>query len=235
MLALIFIKGMLAVPVELVRNTFAAPPVAPHDAVAEANHRIANNLAMVAGLVRMHARRVEAKAEVMGNDKVRLMLEEIGSRIDTVGRLHGLLARGEDSKSVDVCAYLREISEAVISSLTVAAKAKLSVHATGECMMASERALPLGFIVVELVTNAVKYAHPTGITGTIAVSCAGADGCMVVEVSDDGVGLPEGLDPMRSGGLGLRLMRSLADQIKATLAFTDTGTGLSVCVRVPMA
>ena len=225
----------VAMPVELVRSTFAAPPVAPVDAMAEANHRIANNLAMVAGLVRMHARRVEAEPGAMESDKVRLLLEEIGSRIETIGRLHGLLARAEDGKSIDVCAYLREICGAVVASLTVAAKARLSHHSGGPCLMASERALPLGFIVVELVTNAVKYSHPSGVTGNITISCASAEGCFVVDVSDDGVGLPEGFDPMQCGGLGLRLMRSLAEQIKATLSFTDTGTGLSVCVRVPTA
>jgi len=55
-------------PVELVRNAFAAPPVAPHDAVAEANHRIANNLAMISGLVRMYGRRITAAAEPLDID-----------------------------------------------------------------------------------------------------------------------------------------------------------------------
>ena len=202
--------------------------------VAEANHRIANNLAMISGLVRMYGRRIAATAEPLDTDDIRLLLEEIGSRIETVGRLHGLLARAGDSKTIDVSDYLREISEAVVGSLTFAARAKLTYRSTGTCVMGPERALPLGFIVVELLTNAVKYAHPAGVTGHIMVGCSTVNGNVVVDVDDDGVGWPEGFDPAASGGLGFRLMRSLVDQLKAELTFDDTGTGLSARVQMPL-
>ncbi len=221
-------------PVELVKTTFAASPLADGDAMAEANHRIANNLAMVAGLVRLHSRRIEAAGEPLSSDDARILLEEIGSRIETVGRLHGLLARTQDGRSIDVGSYLREISEAVLGSTTFAGKARLGYMASGACLMAPERALPLGFIVVELITNAVKYAHPTGLTGVITVACRNGNGSITVDVADDGVGLPDGFDPKVSGGLGFRLMRSLADQVRATLSFDDTGTGLAARVQVPL-
>ena len=221
-------------PAELVKMTIASLPLAGGDSMAEANHRISNNLAMVAGLVRMYGRRIDGTDEPLDNDAVRILLEEIGSRIETVGRLHGLLARTQDGRSIDVGSYLRELSEAVVGSLTFAAKAKLSYTTHGACLMAPERALSVGFIVVELITNAVKYAHPAGSAGEIAVSCHNGDGRITVDVSDDGVGLPAGFDPRVGGGLGFRLMRSLAGQVGATLAFKDTGTGLSVRVRAPL-
>jgi len=226
--------GTLNMPVELVKTAFASPPIGGDDAMAEANHRIANNLAMIAGLVRMNGRRLAAAPRPATSGEVLVMLEEIGTRIDTVARLHGLLARADDSRSIDIGDYLRELSEAVVGSLTVAAKARLSFHATGDCLIASERALPLGFLVVELITNAVKYAHPAGVTGLIDVSCEGGNGNIVVAIADDGVGLPEGFDPEQSGGLGFRLMRSLAEQVKAKLTFHDTGTGLTARVQLPV-
>jgi two-component sensor histidine kinase len=220
-------------PAELIKTTIASPPLAGGDTMAEANHRIANNLAMVAGLVRMYGRRIEGTDEPLDNEAIRILLEEIGSRIETVGRLHGLLARTHDAKWIDVGGYLRDLSEAVVSSLTFAAKARLSYTTRGTCLMAPERALPLGFVVVELITNAVKYAHPAGLAGEIGVSCHSGNGGITVDVSDDGVGLPEGFDPTINGGLGFRLMRSLADQVGATITFNDTGTGLSVRVQAP--
>ena len=73
--------------------------------------------------------------------------------------------------------------------------------------MPPERTLSLGFIVVELVTNAVKYAHPTGVAGEIRCDVSSApDGRITVEVSDDVVGLPEGMDPMKASSLGLRVV-----------------------------
>jgi len=221
-------------PLELVKNAFSAPPLPEGDGMAEANHRIANNLAMVAGLVRMHARRVASAPQPPTADEILNMLEEVGTRIDTVARLHRLLAHSDNGRSVDVGDYLGELSEAVVGSLTASAKARLSYRASGNCQIACERALPLGFILVELITNAVKYAHPAGVTGVIAINTTGGNGNIIVEVIDDGVGLPEGFDPASSGGLGFRLMRSLAEQVRAGLTFHDTGTGLTARVQLPV-
>ncbi len=101
------------------------------------------------------------------------------------------------------------------------------------CLLAQERALPVGLIIGELVTNAVKYAHPTTVTGKILAGCQTLGGIIVVHIANDGVALPEGFDPMRDGGLGLRLVRSLVQQVGGKLVFDDTGVGLSVAVRIP--
>jgi two-component sensor histidine kinase len=94
--------------------------------------------------------------------------------------------------------------------------------------------LSIGFIVVELVTNAVKYAHPTGVAGEIKVACAqDPDGTITVAVSDDGVGLPEGMDPMKADSLGLRIVRSLAAQLGARVSFAHDALGLSCVLQIP--
>ena len=217
----------------LLKNSSASGPIsAPNDAVAEANHRIANNLALVASLVRMQARDLQTNAPGVGNQGVQLLLEEIGGRIETIGRLHRLLVQG-CSGFVDLTAYLNEISEAVVSSLAFAGKARLAHVSDRATMVPAECALPVGLIVGELVTNAVKYAHPTGVSGRIAVGYRVLPSVIVVEVSDDGVGLPEGFDAATDGGLGLQLVRSLAVQLGATLDFIDREAGLTVTLSVP--
>jgi two-component sensor histidine kinase len=214
-------------------STFAPPPTSAHDAIAESNHRIANNLTLVASMVRLHARTVLRDDSDMPVVQVRSLLEEIGGRIDQIAHLHGLLAKADPGAPVDLCAYLREIAKTVVSSLTIGGNAHLTDASARECRVVPERALTIGLITGELVTNAVKYSHPAGINGEISVGCRSEAGTIVVEVSDDGVGLPEGFDPMRNGGLGMRLVRSLADQLKARLVFDNTGIGLSVQVHMP--
>jgi two-component sensor histidine kinase len=209
------------------------PLATPRDAAAEANHRVANSLAMVAGLIHIHARGIAAQAGSMDRAQVCVLLEEISHRIDAVGRLHRLLANLDSGTDIDLAAYLREIAEVVVSSLSFAGRARLVHDGTAGCLIAAERALPLGLIVGEVVTNAVKYAHPTGVVGTVTVACRRAKEKIVVRVTDDGVGLPDGFDPAHAGSLGLRLTRSLAVQIGATLSFRDTGTGLSVELALP--
>ena len=215
-------------------STLVPAALSSRDAIAEANHRIANNLTLVASMVRMHARSLGDGAEALPNDKVRALLEEIGTRIEQVAHLHGLMARHEHGKPVDLAGYLREICETVVSSLTFLGKATLEYAAREPCPVSPERALPVGLIIGELVTNAVKYAHPTSVTGKIIVGCRNLNGVIIVSVGDDGVGLPEAFDPMRDGGLGLRLVRSLTHQVGGRLSFDDTGLGLTVAVHIPI-
>src|ERR1700744_6475429 len=104
----------------------AIPPMSPRDALAESNHRIANNLTLIAGMVRMHARTVVKASEPMPADKVCSLLEEICARIEAIAHLHSLLANAENTDSIDLTAYVREISRVVISSLTDGQRAELT-------------------------------------------------------------------------------------------------------------
>lgn len=210
-----------------------APPPQP-DAMAEANHRIANNLALVAGMVRVHAREVARKGEPLEAAEVGELLEEIGSRIDAIARLHSLLAASEHGELVDLGRYLHEVSGIVVSSLTSVSKTRLMPIETSECLVPAERAVTIGLIVGEVVTNAMKYAHPSGIAGVIAVDCSRNGDSLRIEVTDDGVGLPENFDPLKNAGLGLRLVHSLAKQLGAKLDFRQSGTGLAVTLHIPV-
>jgi two-component sensor histidine kinase len=81
--------------------------------------------------------------------------------------------------------------------------------------------------------NAVKFAHPAGVAGDLVIACNRREDVIVIEVVDDGVGLPEGFDPAVDGEFGLQLLRSLASQLKARLEFDNTGLGLRVRLSLP--
>jgi two-component sensor histidine kinase len=197
------------------------------DAAAGADHRIANNLSIIASLIRMRGSILCKGGPSLTRQEVGLMLGELGARLDTVARLHRLLAGAGQGTPIDIAAYLREVAEAVVSSLAVAGSVELRLASDAGCFVTPEAALSLGLIAGEMVTNAVKYAHPTGVAAQITLACrGGADGSIAIEVSDDGVGLPEGLDPMKDGHLGFRLVRSLAEQLGAAIAFHSGPLGL---------
>jgi two-component sensor histidine kinase len=205
------------------------------DVAAAANHRIGNNLSLIAGLAQQYASSIRKESRMMNGDEVGVILEEFGGRLDTVARLHRLLASGQQ-KAPMLTDYLRDIAEAVISSLSVAGETELQFVSDPGCSLAPTEALSLGLIVGELVTNAVKYAHPTGVAGKVIVSCRKASGGNItIEISDDGVGLPDGFDPMKSEDFGFRLVRSLADQVGATIAFHSDCLGLRFVLHMPAA
>jgi two-component sensor histidine kinase len=173
-------------------------------------------------------------SKLIDSAEVRTLLAERGGRMDAVARLHGQLAGNPGEEAIDLGEYLRDISGAVVAALSSSRVNRLHFTCAGHCALPPERALLVGFIVVELVTNAVKYAHPTGVPGEIKVACTqAADGTVTLEVSDDGVGLPEGLDPMRADSLGLQLVRSLAAQLSARVRFAHDALGLSCVLQIP--
>jgi len=157
---------------ELVRTK--APELSVLDVVTEANHRIANNLSIISGLVRKRCAALRTEPRVMSAHEVGLILDEVGSRLEGVARLHRLLAGGGREASVDATEYLRDIAEEIVSSLSIAGWTELQFESDRGCSVPAAMALPLGLIAAELVTNAIKYAHPAGVAGRIKLHVAEA-------------------------------------------------------------
>jgi two-component sensor histidine kinase len=170
----------------------------------------------------------------MDGDEVRDLLDEFAGRVETVAHVHRLLNTRQGDGAVDLGEYLREVAEGTVAALSSAGDNTLSVESDPWCHSDTDRAVSLGLIVAELVTNAIKYAHPSGVAGKIAVTCRQrADGTLAIDVSDDGVGLPEDIVPLGSNSFGFRLVRSLAERAKARIAFLGSDLGLRVSLDVP--
>jgi len=155
---------------------------------------------------------------------------------DTIGRLHRLLTESDGDATVDLFAYLREIADAAIFALSMKGQAEILFDLEPNCVIQAKQATAVGLVIGEAITNAVKYSHPTGVPGKIAImSRRIRDHGLVIEVADDGVGLPEGFDPHRSESTGVALMGALANQLSARLSFEQRPIGLSVRLELPSA
>ena len=200
----------------------------------EADHRIANHLSILSGLLHLQAEQIRKKSEPMTGEQVGLVLKEFGTRVDTLSKLHRLLANRPDGAPVDVSDYLREVATSVVSCLSGRTRTALSFRLTGPCLLPSDKAVALGLLIGELVTNATKYAHPAGVPGAIQISSSRRDDSTIVfEVTDDGVGLPDGLDPLTSPSLGFRIIRALAEKVEGNISFENYGLGLNCVLILP--
>jgi two-component sensor histidine kinase len=198
--------------------------------LAEADHRIANNLASLSGAIRLQRQVISRSGKSLTAAQVCLLLEDISARIEVTAKLHKSLAMADKGDGVNLGNFLREIAE-MIGSLCAAGRMKLTVDCSGESHIEPRDALHAGLITAELLTNAVKYAHPTGVPVSIQVRCEiDGDGSFLVEVTDDGIGFPENFDPTTDGGLGFQLMRALAAGLDAELQFEHDSLG--VCARL---
>ncbi len=202
----------------------------------EANHRIANHLAMLAALGRLQAKGVGRTPNALSGKDVQRLLEDFAGRLETVAEIHRLLAHRPGGAPVDVAEYLDRIAQGLVSSLTATSQTSIQCLFPMRLVLPAEQAVALGLLVSELITNALKYAHPAGVAGAITIEAStDDDGAIAIEVGDDGVGLPDDVDPLQSQSLGFRTIRLLASQLGASVSFDNHGLGLSCVVHIPYA
>jgi two-component sensor histidine kinase len=214
-------------------------PFAAHNGMAldqEADHRIANNLGLIIGLLRMRSRAVVQGSGRMDRQEVGELLEDIAARVEAVARLHRMLSQSYRHALVDLGGYLRELCTSLTTSLSAHARVVCTHETDASCVLPPDQVLTVGLLVSELVTNSVKHAHPTGLPVKMEIRCGQtATGNLVIDIADDGIGLPENFDPTVDGGLGLRVVRSLAAQLRATIAFQSSPLGTNVRIELPAA
>jgi two-component sensor histidine kinase len=180
--------------------------------LAEADHRIANNLASLSGVVRLERNAISNSGRTITTEQVCMLLDDINARIEVTAKLHRSLARAVNGKGVNLGEFVEEISE-MISSLGPHGNMQLSVDRTCDAYMDARDALHAG-----LISLPVK----------VHVHCETKDdGSFMVEVTDDGVGFTENFDPSIDGGLGFQLMRALANGLHAELHFEHDSLGVS--------
>ena len=213
---------------------YQTPPTTPAtDLVAEANHRIANSLTLLVSMVRMQSVSVKKKQEMLSPADVRLMLDGIAARI-TISQLHRILSRGGAEGVVSLKPHLEEVTAALVTALSSSDQQVKVMHTGTDCMVQMRHVQPIVLIRCEAFINAMKDAHPAAVPLIRTVDCSlGRDGKLALTVSDDGVGLTEGFDAEKSGGLGFRVMRSLAAEIGGELRIQSTPLGLTFRIALP--
>jgi len=206
----------------------------PADLVAEANHRIANSLTLLIGMVRMQAVSVKKRAEPYSNAEVRHLLDGIAARLNTISQLHRILSRAHQDGVISLRPHLREVTDALVAALSSEHQDVRVMHRGDDCMVMMRQVQPIVLMLCEIFINAMKYAHPSGVPLVMLVDCSSTpDGQLMLTISDDGVGLPEGFDAINGGGMGFKVVRSLAAEIGAHLDIRSTHLGLSFRLSLP--
>ena len=208
----------------------------PDYLLSEINHRISNNLALLASTVSMRAAGFSRRKDLIDGHEVGAALHEITARIAIVGHMHRLLSTRPGAARAEFGPHLRELCRLFISALAAPDHWQMIDSNTADCPVNADAFLPLSLIVTEVVTNALKYAHPAGAPGVLTVGCRREPGgIVVIEVADDGVGFPEGFEFVAGGGIGSRTIHVLAQQIDAEISFDSRPTGLRFQLRLPAA
>lgn len=190
----------------------------------EADHRIANSLQLVAGLLRTQARNtsdVSAVSELLAASR----------RVDSIARVHERLCRDPRSGSVALRPYLESVCEDLIRIGSDAGKIRF---AADELDVDAGDASDIGLVVTELVLNAMKHAVHDG-RAVIDVESRVVGRTLAVTVSDDGPGLPsEAFEHTDGRGLGIRLVKRLADGLGADITLVPRPGGATWRLTMPV-
>src|ERR1700676_2089564 len=191
----------------------------------ELTHRIKNSLQFIAAMVM-----IEARSHKSGEGKA--ALERVSHRITALGQLYSTLSKADTVEAVDAATYLDELCRDLIGSVHKEGDTSIVLETDFESeLLPTDRAIPIGLIINELVTNAVKYAFPGEAKGTVMVTLKRVPGELRLTVADDG----QGLDPRRAdSGLGGRLVDGFAQQLGGQVERKADGQGTTVHLILPL-
>ena len=194
----------------------------------EVNHRVANSLQLVSAMVALQS---GALADAAAKDA----LADPQRRISAIAQVHRRLYTSDDVESVDMREYLAALVEELRATWsTDAAPRHLSLHAD-PIRLPTDRAVSLGVIVTELVSNACKYAYPGASPGEVRVALAReGDAAFRLAVEDDGVGMPADARP-RGTGLGTKLIRAMAQSLQSVVEYERADPGVRATLRAAVA
>ena len=195
--------------------------------VSEADHRIANNLTLLADLVRKQGVAIGKKGKVHTAAETHFLLDGIAARISMIAQVYRRIALSPDNGIVALGPFLHETCDSFVAAFSSEMQPVDVDYRLGECLVPASRIQPLTLIVSELILNALKYAHPAGVPLRLGMACEERKGVLVVTIDDDGVGLPEGFDPAKDGDFGFCVIRQLCEELGASLDVQSSSLGTS--------
>ncbi len=181
----------------------------------EIHHRVKNNMQIISSLLNLQANHT-------GSEEATEVLKESRGRVKSMAMIHEKLYHSHNLSRLNMGEYLNNLIQDILSSYSrVSSNITANINVE-EIYLNIDTALPMGLIVNELVSNSIKHAFPDG-NGIITVKLEQYAQEYVLTVSDNGIGLPEDIDPFESSSLGLKLVASLSIQLEGDLVLQRDG------------
>lgn len=174
----------------------------------EIHHRVKNNLQIIASLLSLQSAYIH-------DERTLVQFQESQDRISSMALIHEMLYQSDTLATVDLADYVKSLARILLHTYTARSNVDLDIQLAA-VVVSIDTAVPVGLMLNELLTNALKYAFPDGRPGRLLVALRSEpDGMIGLRVEDNGVGLKPGVELAQADTLGLRLVRMFAKQLRA--------------------
>jgi PAS domain S-box-containing protein len=184
----------------------------------EVHHRVKNNLQVISSILNLQSSYVK-------DDQILSVLRESQNRIKSMSYIHESLYQTKNFSSINFSEYIVNLSNNLFHSYQIFdnfIELKLKVDPVN---LNLDQAIPCGLIVNELITNALKYAFKNKKAGEIFIAISEKGKTISIRIEDNGVGLPEGFNYLKTETLGLQLVVTLVEQLDGKLELkSEKGT-----------
>jgi two-component sensor histidine kinase/ABC-type amino acid transport substrate-binding protein len=174
----------------------------------ELYHRTKNTMQVVRSLIALQA------VEYPDNREVQALANTTNERIQSIALVHEMLYKSQDLSRISVKEYIERMGSLLFVGASSQERGRIELETAIEDMtILLDMAMPLGLILNELMTNSIRHGFPDGRTGKVRISLVRKDeGKLVLQYSDDGVGVPASFDFQNTTSFGLNLIRSVGEQ-----------------------
>ncbi len=184
----------------------------------EIHHRVKNNMAVIASLLKLQENKVD-------DIRIKEALKQSRNRVYSMSAVHETLYRSNNLSEIEVEPFIGRILKFVLQTYQISPNPVGLTTEFDTIKLNIDQASPLGLVINELVSNALKFAFPDGRDGEITVTIKKMEKAEVeVTVKDNGIGMPENPEWNEPQGLGLQLVKTLIeDQLEGTLNLESNG------------
>lgn len=188
----------------------------------EIHHRVKNNLQIVISLL-------NTQSAYLNNEDALMAIRNSQYRMHAMSLIHQKLYQSDNLASIDISWYIRELVNYMQECFHTDHRIRFYLDIE-KVELDVAQAVPLGLILNEAISNAIKYAFPDDSRGEVQILLKRLQGnTYQLSISDSGIGLPENFDPGNTGSLGMSLMLGLSEQLEGTfLVENDNGLKIKI-------
>ena len=192
----------------------------------EIHHRVKNNLQVISSLLSLQQRQIN-------DSKASQAIQEGRDRVKAMALIHQNLYQDTDLIGVETSVYVNKLAKSLIKNYKINDKAiKLNIN-VDPIKLDIDTIIPLGLVINELISNALKYAFTNKSFGTIDIVLKSVNDTLVLSVSDNGQGLPENFSVDEVSSLGYRLIKAFSDKLKSELDISSSEEGTKISLIIP--